>query len=67
MGYSQSGTFSRAKMRFIERVFPDASESQMETLEILMDVDQLTTLLSSMDDARQGQLVSMDDAFGDLS
>ncbi len=40
--------------------------SRMETLEIVTDVEQITMLLSSLDDSRSGRILSMSDAFGDL-
>jgi hypothetical protein len=40
--------------------------ARLETLEILLDVEQVTDLLSSLDDLRQGNIVSMNSAFGDL-
>ncbi|WP_303672904.1 hypothetical protein [Vampirovibrio chlorellavorus] len=40
--------------------------SRMETLEIVTDVEQISMLLSSLDDSRSGRILSMSDAFGDL-
>lgn len=40
--------------------------SRMETLEIVTDVEQITMLLSSLDDSRSGRILSISDAFGDL-
>lgn len=40
--------------------------ARLETLEILLNVEQVTDFLSSLDDLRQGNIVSMNSAFGDL-
>lgn len=40
--------------------------SRLETLEIMTDVEQVSLLFSSLDDARQGRVVNMSEAFGDL-
>ncbi len=56
----------KAKMKLLERFFPEATQAQAETFEILMDLDQISTMLSSMEDVRQGRLVRCEDAFGDL-
>lgn len=40
--------------------------SRLETIEVLSDLDQVTTLFASLEDWRSGQIVSMDTAFGDL-
>lgn len=40
--------------------------SRLETLEIMTDVEQVSLLFSSMDDARQGRVVNISEAFGDL-
>lgn len=64
MGISQAAV--KAKMKLLERFFPEATEAQAETFEILMDLEQISAVLSSMEDARQGRLVSCEDAFGDL-
>lgn len=64
MSYTHAMT--HAKLKLIERWFPNASEALCETLEVLMDVDQLGLLLKGMDETRQRKVVSMDTAFGDL-
>ncbi len=56
----------QAKLKLLERFMPDASEAQIETMEILMDLDQVSTMLSSLDEMRKGQIVSMSNAFSDL-
>lgn len=65
-----SKSISRSKQKLLSRWFPTLSEAQAnataETLDILMDVDQVTTLLSSLDDVRHGRVVGMNSAFGDL-
>ncbi len=40
--------------------------AKLETWEILTDVEQVSNLFASFEDARQGKIVSMDQAFGDL-
>ncbi|WP_373531385.1 hypothetical protein [Vampirovibrio sp.] len=40
--------------------------SRAETLEIVTDVEQVSFLLASLEDARQGRIISMNEAFGDL-
>lgn len=65
---------TRSKRKALAKWFPTlagmASDSRaaakLETLEILMDIDQVTDLFSSLDEARQGRVVSMNTAFGDL-
>ena len=42
------------------------SSAEWETLEILFDVDQFQMLLTSLEEARQGQFVTFAEAFGDL-
>ncbi|MBY0450718.1 MAG: hypothetical protein K2X01_08860 [Cyanobacteria bacterium] len=56
----------QAKLKLLERFMPDASEAQIETMEILMDLDQVSSMLSSLDEMRKGQIVSMSNAFADL-
>ncbi len=57
---------SQAQQKVLSRWFPELSDATAETLEILMDVDQVSTLLASLDDVRKGQMVSFESAFGDL-
>jgi hypothetical protein len=40
--------------------------SRAETLEIVTDVEQVSLLLASLDDARHGRIISMNESFGDL-
>lgn len=42
------------------------TEACLETVEILMDIDQVTSLFASLDEARRGHVLHMDSAFGDL-
>jgi hypothetical protein len=42
------------------------SSAEWETLEILFDVDQCQMLLTSLEEARLGQVVTFAEAFGDL-
>lgn len=65
---------SKAKQRAMARWLPTLAEvaadklgaSRIETLEILTDVDQVTSLFASLEELRQGHIVKMSDAFGDL-
>lgn len=40
--------------------------ARLETVEILTDVEQVSSLFASMEDWRLGQIVGLDSAFGDL-
>ena len=42
------------------------SDTEWETLEILFDIEQFQMLLTSMEEARLGQVVTFAQAFGDL-
>jgi hypothetical protein len=55
-----------SKTRILAGVFDKVSESQMETLEILSDVNQMTQLMTGMLEATSGQIVSLESAFADL-
>lgn len=63
-------SFSRAAQpvseKLLARLLPDLSEASAETLEILMDVDQVSDLLNSFDEVRKGQVMSLQQAFADL-
>lgn len=63
---ARAQVLSQAKLKLFEIALPNASEATMETMEILMDIDQMSMLLSSMDDMRKGQVVGLCDAFADL-
>lgn len=63
---ARAHVLSQAKLKLFEHAFPNASEATMETMEILMDMDQMSMLLSSMDDMRKGRVVELFDAFADL-
>jgi hypothetical protein len=41
-------------------------KARLETLEVMTDVEQVSTLFASLDDVRRGHIVTMHDAFGDL-
>jgi hypothetical protein len=56
----------RSKARFLAGVLAQVSDSQLETLEILGDVDQMTHLMTSLLEVRSGQVVSLEHAFSDL-
>ncbi len=59
-------SLSKTKSKLLTRWFGDVSAATAETVEILMDVEQVSDLLSSFEDVRRGQVVSMNSAFGDL-
>jgi hypothetical protein len=69
--YSNS---AESNQKGITRLFPVLAKVldhpqtavSLETMEIVMDVEQVSHLLGSWDDARHGRIVSMKDAFGDL-
>jgi len=49
-----------------KRNFCNLSAAEWETLEILFDIEQFHLLLTSLEEARQGQVVTFAQAFGDL-
>lgn len=65
---------SQAKKKALARWFPTLAAvaddgrtaARLETLEILMDIEQVSELFASLADTRQGQIVTMNHAFGDL-
>ena len=61
---------SKTKQKLLARWFPTLSEARAnaaaETLDILMDVDQVTTLFASLEDMRAGRVVNAKSAFEDL-
>ena len=61
-----SKNLTQAKQKLLARWFPEVSDATAETLEILMDIEQVSDILSSFDDLRKGQIVGMNSAFGDL-
>ncbi|MBY0404967.1 MAG: hypothetical protein K2X66_13795 [Cyanobacteria bacterium] len=63
---NKTNTLTQAKLKFMERLFPDASEATMETVEILMDLEQMSTLLNSFEDIRKGRVIALKNAFSDL-
>lgn len=54
------------KLRLLEPYLPNVSGAQAETLEILMDVEQVNELLTSFQDLGQGRVVAFEMAFSDL-
>jgi len=56
----------RSKARFLAGMLAHVSDSQLETMEIMTDVDQMTHLMTSMLEARSGQVISLEQAFSDL-
>jgi len=69
--YSNS---AESNQKGLARLFPTLAKvldhpntaATIETMEIVLDVEQVSHLLSSWDDARHGRIVSIQDAFGDL-
>lgn len=49
-----------------KRTLCNLSDAEWETLEILFDIEQFQMLLTSMEEARLGQVVTFAQAFGDL-
>ena len=73
MGHSKGMDKARKQGLFptIAAVAADLTKSRraaahLETMEILLDVEQVTDLLASLDDMRHGRIVSMNSAFEDL-
>ena len=62
-----SKSLSKTKSKLLQRWFGEMSDATAETVEILMDIEQVSDLLSSFEDVRKGALVSMESSFGDLS
>ncbi len=62
----QSSIFSQTKSRILTSVFDHISEAQAETLEILSDADQMIQMMTSLLEARTGQVVAFESAFADL-
>lgn len=54
-----------SKSRLLAGIFDNVSEAQMETLEILSDVDQLTQLMTGLLEAQTGQVLAFEKAFAD--
>ena len=54
------------KTRIFSRLLPSVSEATAETLDIIMDVEQVSDLLSSLEDLRLGRVVAFSHAFADL-
>lgn len=71
---SESKGISSSKRKSLSRWLPSVAEaatealgaSRLETLEILTDVEQVSDLFASLEDMRNGRIVSLSDAFGDL-
>ncbi len=64
MGHSSAA--KHTKTWLLSNVLDQISESQMETMEILSDVDQMVHLMTSLLETNSGQIVSFDAAFSDL-
>jgi hypothetical protein len=65
-GMAMSHAGRRASQKLLARLLPELSAASAETLEILMDVEQVSTLLASFDEVCKGQVVSFQQAFSDL-
>ena len=71
---AESKGFSQSKQKGLSRWLPTVADvaadalgkTRLETLEILTDVEQVSDLFASFEDARLGRIVNMRDAFGDL-
>lgn len=61
-----SNFFDSTKFFAAKKRICDLSSAEWETLEIMFDVDQFQMLLTSLEEARLGQVVSFAEAFGDL-
>lgn len=70
----ESKGMANARRKVLSRWLPGVAEvaadrlgkARLETLEIMTDVEQVSTLFNSLDDVRRGHIVTMNDAFGDL-
>ena len=47
-------------------LFNPSNEATLETMEIVLDMDQLSMMLSSLEEARQQDWIFSDQAFADL-
>jgi hypothetical protein len=65
MGNSSSHAKHSTKTSLLVGALDRISEAQMETLEILSDVTQMTQLMTSLLEAKSGQIVSFESAFAD--
>jgi hypothetical protein len=75
---SSSKDISKGRRQGLANAFPTLAElaadaienpraaARLETLEILMDVEQVSDLLNSFEDLSKGRIVGMNSAFGDL-
>jgi hypothetical protein len=71
---ASSKDMPNSKRKALSRLFPalaaaaehGRTAARLETLEIMMDVEQISDLLTSFEDLRQGRIVNMNNAFGDL-
>lgn len=64
MGHSSAARQSR--VQFLAGILDRVSDTQVETLEILSDVDQMTQMMTSLLEAKTGEIVSFESAFADL-
>ena len=54
------------KHRLLKRLLPDLTDASAETLEIVTDVDQVSTLLNSLAEAKNKEIVPFEQSFMDL-
>lgn len=50
----------------LKHLLPDLSKASAETLEIVTDVEQISTLLASLAEVKTKEIVPMEQAFLDL-
>ncbi len=65
MGNSSSHAKLSTKTSLLAGALDRISEAQMETLEILSDVTQMTQLMTSLLETKSGQIVYFESAFAD--
>jgi hypothetical protein len=59
-------SLSKVRRRLLSSTFSRVSPAMAETMEIMLDVEQMGMLLSSLEEVRSGQVVGFAEAFGDL-
>lgn len=66
MSFSNSHSLNPSDFFAARKGLLNLSAAEWETLEILFDVEQCQMLLTSLEEARTGQVVTFAEAFGDL-
>ena len=66
MSFSHSNSLNPSDFFAARKGLLNLSSAEWETLEILFDVEQCQMLLTSLEEARMGQVVTFAEAFGDL-